>query len=81
MDKAYISKDAPIPPEELGRFEVYFEGVLIFSKLLRNCWPNYQIVATQCKEAYMALVESSDNFREYEAELQRARLERIQLKN
>lgn len=34
----------------IGAFEVSFNGVLIFSKCLSGCWPNFMSVATRAME-------------------------------
>ncbi len=36
----------------IGAFEITYQGVVIFSKLLSQMWPNFESVAARLKEMF-----------------------------
>lgn len=44
----------------LGAFEISFNGVLIFSKCLSGCWPNFASVAHKCAQIAQAFDQGQD---------------------
>jgi hypothetical protein len=49
-----------IPIDKLGCLEVYFEGILLFSKIQSTVWPNWTLVAKKVLRAYLSLLEGED---------------------